>query len=205
MKMDRRQMLQSMAGAAGAMAVMQSPLAAAILEPLPTISGHSFTDFMLLQQQSKTAPPPDPLKLTNLASNVYLLTGSGGNIAVVTGKDGTLLIDDGLPGRGKDILDTVGGTSKQPAKWLINTHWHYDHTGNNEFMGQQGMEIIANQNCRERLSKDTFIDAFQRNFPAVPPIGLPKKTFDSEYTVPLGTETLHLTHVAPAHTDGDIF
>jgi glyoxylase-like metal-dependent hydrolase (beta-lactamase superfamily II) len=161
---------------------------------------------MLLQQAAKPAPGPDPIKLTKLAENVYLLTGSGGNIAVVTGKDGTLLIDDGLPGRGKDILDGVATVSKQPPKWLINTHWHYDHTGNNEFMGQQGMEIIANQNCRERLSKDTVIEAFSRNFAALPPVGLPKKTFDREYTVPMGKEeTLHLTHVDPAHTDGDIF
>jgi glyoxylase-like metal-dependent hydrolase (beta-lactamase superfamily II) len=125
---------------------------------------------------------------------------------VVTGKDGTLLIDDGVPGRGKDILEGVATVSKQPVKWLINTHWHYDHTGGNEFFGQQGIEIIAQENCRERLSKDTFIDFFQRNFAALKPVGLPKKTFDREYKVALGKdEILHLTHVAPAHTDGDIF
>src|SRR5437763_15004523 len=111
MKMDRRQVLQSMAGVAGAMAVMQSPLAAGVFQPLPRFSEHSFTDFMLLQQAARAAPAPDPIKLTKLAEHVYLLTGSGGNIAVVTGKDGTLLIDDGLPGRGKDILDGVASGS----------------------------------------------------------------------------------------------
>src|SRR5438874_9855733 len=157
MKMDRRRMLQGMAGVAGAMAIMQSPLAAAMFEPVSAVSRDSFADFMLFfQQQGKTPFDLDPVKLTNLAGNVYLLTGPGGNIAVVTGKDGALLIDDGVPGRGKDILDGVATISKQPVKWIINTHWHYDHTGGNEFMGEQGVEIIAHQRCRERLSKDTF-------------------------------------------------
>src|SRR5947209_18714663 len=108
MNMDRRRMLQNMAGVAGAMAVMQSPLAAAVFEPLSGITSASLPDFMLFfQQQGKTPFDLDPVKLTNLAGNVYLLTGPGGNIAVVSSKDGTLLIDDGVPGRGKDILDGV--------------------------------------------------------------------------------------------------
>jgi cyclase len=208
--MNRREMLQGIAGMAGAAAMMRARATALTFPALTASAGNAMPNFMLpIEQQSPQQPKSgfdvDSVKLTRLAGDVYLLTGPGGNIAVLAAKDGVVLIDDGVPGRTKDILDGVATVAKQPVTSLVNTHWHYDHTGGNEYIGKAGIKIFAHQNCRERLSKDTVIEAFQRNFPAVPKVALPTSTFTDNAALYQGDEIIQLTHVPPAHTDTDIF
>ena len=87
---------------------------------------------------------------------------------------------------------------------VLNTHWHFDHPGGNEFFGQHGARIIAQDNVRTRMGQDQFIEAFGFTFPPSPAAALPALTFPETLTVHHGAETIRLQHVAPAHTDGDV-
>ncbi len=86
---------------------------------------------------------------------------------------------------------------------MINTHWHFDHTGGNENLGNAGVMIVAHDEVYTRMSMDQFIDAFQMEVPASPPAALPSLTYSDTITFHLNGQTVHAFHVAPAHTDGD--
>ena len=98
-------------------------------------------------------------------------------------------------------IATAGGTD---VKFVVNTHWHGDHTGGNGDTAAAGARIYAHDNVRKRLSTDQFMEAFNRKVPASPEIALPVLTFGSRMTLHHNGEEIVLTHVAPAHTDGDI-
>ena len=208
--MNRREVLGGMIGVAGTMTLMRSSLSASIPQGMSD-SSYFMPNFALpLQDKSKGEPPKtgfdvDPVKITPVAGHVHVLTGPGGNIGVLPGKDGVLLVDNGVPGRTKDIADGVTSASQQPITIVVNTHWHGDHTGGNEYIAKAGGRIIAHQNCRQRLAHDQFIDFFQRKVAASPMGALPVATFNDQATLYHGDESLVMTSVAPAHTDGDIF
>lgn len=138
-----------------------------------------------------------------VAQNIYMLTGEGGNIGVATGDDGVLLIDDQYAPLTTKIKAAVSQISDQPIKFLINTHWHFDHTGGNENLGSSGVVIVAHDEVYTRMSTDQFIEAFGRSIPASPPEALPKITFNDTVTFHLNGQTIQGFHVEPAHTDGD--
>ncbi|MEP6755167.1 MAG: MBL fold metallo-hydrolase [Chthonomonadales bacterium] len=144
------------------------------------------------------------VKVEKLADNIYVLSGVGGNIAILTGKDDTLQIDSGNPGTTAAVQKGTKTVTDKAVNTLINTHWHGDHTGGNEDLGKIGGRIFAHDNVRTRLGSDQFIEAFNSKVPAHPAIALPIVTFDDKMTVHHNGEVLHLTHVPPAHTDGDI-
>jgi glyoxylase-like metal-dependent hydrolase (beta-lactamase superfamily II) len=90
------------------------------------------------------------------------------------------------------------------VKFLINTHWHFDHTGGNENMGKAGVLIFANDNVRRRMSTDQFIELMKRSQPASPPGALPVVTFNDSITFHINGDDVVAFHVSPAHTDGDV-
>jgi glyoxylase-like metal-dependent hydrolase (beta-lactamase superfamily II) len=144
-----------------------------------------------------------PISVVNIADGLDLITGAGGNVAVLRGPDGLLVVDSQVPARGKEVLETAKRIGGKPVSTLINTHWHFDHAGGNEFFGRAGATIVATEATRKRLSTDQYTEAFKMTTPASPAIALPSFTAD-QADFHVGAETVHLAAVPPAHTDGDL-
>ncbi len=143
------------------------------------------------------------IKTIEVRDGIYMLMGAGGNIGVSVGEDGVFLIDDQFAPLTEKIVAAVAKLSDQSIKFLINTHWHYDHTGGNENLGKQNVLIIAHDNVHKRMSVDTEIKAFGTTVPASPKVALPVITFNDTVTFRLNGEEIHVLHQSHAHTDGD--
>jgi glyoxylase-like metal-dependent hydrolase (beta-lactamase superfamily II) len=161
----------------------------------------ALTLLLLLQQ------PPDPAKVEvkthRLAGSVSMIEGAGGNIGVSVGEDGVFVIDDQFAPLAPKIKAAIALLSPRPLRFLINTHWHGDHTGGNQAMAQAGALIVAQDNVRKRLSTTQNLEAFHRTVPPAPAQALPVVTFSEEVTFYLNGDTVHVMHVPAAHTDGD--
>jgi len=143
------------------------------------------------------------IQATAVSDGVYMLTGRGGNLGLSVGDDGAFLIDDQFAPLTDKILAAIAGITDKPIKFVINTHWHGDHTGGNENMGKAGATIVDHENARKRLSVDQFSVAFNRTTPASPAGALPVITFADAVNFHWNGENINVFHVAPAHTDGD--
>lgn len=148
-------------------------------------------------------PPPVEIKTTAIAGSVSMLEGAGGNIGVSSGPDGQFMIDDQYAGMGENIRKALAALGPQPLRFLVNTHWHGDHTGGNEGFGKTGAVIVAQDNVRKRMSTEQFIKMFDMRTPAAPAIALPVITFSESVSFHLNGDDIDVIHVAPAHTDGD--
>jgi cyclase len=143
------------------------------------------------------------VEVEQLAERVYMLSGTGGNIGVSVGEDGVVLIDDQYAPATPAILNAVATISDRPVRFVINTHWHGDHTGGNENMGDLGALIVAHENVRQRMSTEQVIEAFGRTVPPSPDGALPVITFTESLTLHWNGDALEVIHVDPAHTDTD--
>lgn len=143
------------------------------------------------------------IKTIKLTDAIYMLQGSGGNIGVLIGKDGIVLIDDQFAPLSEKIKSALKILSDKPVRFIINTHFHADHTGGNENFGGEGAIIVAQENSRLRMTTDQFISVFNSQIKALPYDALPKVTFTESVTLHLNGETLQVFHVKNAHTDGD--
>jgi cyclase len=148
---------------------------------------------------------PDSVQITAtyVGVGVYMLAGSGGNIGLCVGDDGPFLVDDQYAPLTPKIKTAIAAITPQPVKFVLNTHWHGDHTGGNEHMGDAGALIIAQENVRKRMSTEQLIEFLDMRTPPSPPIALPIVTFTEDVTVYWNGETIHATHAPHAHTDGD--
>jgi glyoxylase-like metal-dependent hydrolase (beta-lactamase superfamily II) len=138
------------------------------------------------------------IKTTQLSEHVYMLVGSGGNIGVSVGEDGVFVIDDQFASLTPKIVAAIKTISDQPIEFLVNTHWHGDHTGGNENMSKLGATIIAHDNVRYRLQNTP-----NHNGSTSPEEALPVITFNDELNVFINGEQVAIFHVHDAHTDGD--
>jgi cyclase len=138
-----------------------------------------------------------------VAEGVYMLQGSGGNIGLSVGEDAAFLVDDQYAPLTPKITAAVKALTDKPIKFVLNTHWHGDHSGGNENLGTAGTLIVAHDNVRKRMSTEQFIEFFNSKVPASPKVALPVVTFNDTVTFHLNGEELHAFHVPPAHTDGD--
>jgi glyoxylase-like metal-dependent hydrolase (beta-lactamase superfamily II) len=143
------------------------------------------------------------IKTTKVTDNLYVLEGAGGNVLVFVAEEGVLLVDDKLPPAAPDVKSAVATISPKPIRFVVNTHWHRDHSGGNEALASEGSVIVAHENVRRRLSVDGFIAVFDRKTQASPPRALPVVTFTRDVTLHLGGEEISVVHVNSAHTDGD--
>jgi glyoxylase-like metal-dependent hydrolase (beta-lactamase superfamily II) len=132
-----------------------------------------------------------------------MLQGAGGNIGACVGEDGVFLIDDQFAPLTEKIRAAISKISKREIRFLINTHWHYDHVGGNEKLGEAGTVILAHDNVRYRLSTEQFIRFFNKKIPPYPKAALPIITFSKDLTFHLNGEEIYFFHVKHAHTDGD--
>jgi glyoxylase-like metal-dependent hydrolase (beta-lactamase superfamily II) len=136
--------------------------------------------------------------------NIYMLKGSGGNIGLLTGKDGNLMIDDQFAPLSEKIKIAIQSLDSNPIKYLINTHIHGDHTGGNENFQKSGVTILAQENVRERMSKEQVNKAMNRTTPARESAALPVITFDDRIRLHLNGEDVEVFHFnMGSHTDGD--
>ena len=134
-----------------------------------------------------------------VAEGIYMLQGAGGNIGIMAGADGVLMIDDQFAPLSEKIKAAIAKVSDKPVRFLFNTHYHGDHVGGNENFGKLRITIVAHDNVWARLSKP---DA-ARSLPAYPKEALPIITFGGTITFHLNGDTIAVTHLPPAHTDGD--
>ena len=144
------------------------------------------------------------IRVQALRRNVSVLLGPGGNIAVLTGPDGNLLVDAEIVTARPNVSTALASLNKDPIKQLINTHWHFDHTGGNAWLHEAGARILAQENTRKHLSKDTRVEGWHYTFPAMPAGALPSTVFGEDYTLHANDSTLAMKHYLPAHTDSDI-
>jgi glyoxylase-like metal-dependent hydrolase (beta-lactamase superfamily II) len=144
------------------------------------------------------------ITVQKLRRNVSVLLGPGGNIAVLTGPDGKLLVDAEIVTARTKVSAALAGINAEPIKQLINTHWHFDHTGGNDWVHEAGASILAQENTRKHLLKDTRVEGWKHTFPAAPAGAIPSTDFKEDYTLQANGSTLVLKHYLPAHTDSDI-
>ena len=137
------------------------------------------------------------IKTEQVAPRVAVLFGAGGNIGVSYGEDGTILIDDQFAPLTAKIKTAVAALGAQPVKFLVNTHWHYDHTGGNENLGKDGVLIMAHDNVRVRMATG---QGDQK--PAVK-AALPVVTYADGLKLHLNGEEVRVVHMPAGHTDGD--
>jgi len=142
------------------------------------------------------------VKVEQIAPGVAVLYGPGGNIGLSYGEDGNVLVDDQFAPLTSKILAAVKGVDPDPVKFVVNTHWHGDHTGGNENLGKAGAVIVAHDNVRRRMSVDQFSKRFGKTA-ASPKTALPVVTFSQGVTLNLNGDELQIVHVRNAHTDGD--
>lgn len=141
-----------------------------------------------------------------LTGGVYMLTGQGGNIGVSIGDDGVFIIDDQYAPLTERILSAIRDLTSEPVRFVFNTHWHGDHTGGNENLGESGALIVAHDNVRERMGVEQLLERIGRpttSEPTAPEGALPVVTFTTDVTFFVNDDVLHAFHVEDAHTDGD--
>ena len=143
------------------------------------------------------------IKVERQAPGVAVLFGAGGNIGVSYGADGNIIVDDQFAPLTDKILAAIATVDPDPVKFVVNTHWHFDHTGGNENLGKRGAVIVAHDNVRTRMAAGQFMAAVNQTVPPAPGLALPVVTFAEGVTLHLNGDTLHVIHVANAHTDGD--
>jgi len=185
---------------------------AGLLSPNPFWRG---TASVLLGQQ--TSAPTDalsairatlgaiPIQSHKLTDNLTLLSGPGGNVAVLGGRDGKLVIDTFVAPAWPKLNDALSAISREPVKTVINTHWHYDHTDNNAPLHASGATVLAHENCKTRMTQPHEVPVLGLKVAPSPTEALPQETFSDTRKIDTNGEALRLAHLAPAHTDTDLY
>ncbi len=143
------------------------------------------------------------IETLKVRDGIYMLVGKGGNIGLFIGEDGTFLIDDQFAPLTPKHLEAIKAVGGEHPKFLINTHYHADHTGGNENLGKAGTVIFSHDQVWERLTVETVIKAFNMTTPPLPKDALPIVTYSTDITFHINGDTLHAFHVSRAHTNGD--
>jgi glyoxylase-like metal-dependent hydrolase (beta-lactamase superfamily II) len=141
------------------------------------------------------------VKTTDLGRNTYMLEGAGGNVTIAVGTDGVIMVDAQFAPMHDKLKAAIAKVTNQPVKYLINTHYHGDHTGGNAAFGKEGVTIVANEKLKDRLANPPP-GANGQTPAAAPAEALPKQTYGNTTTVSVGGRTAQVTHIA-AHTDTD--
>ena len=169
------------------------------LRPLAILFALAFSSTPVLAQNFDKVQ----IKTEKINATTYMLTGAGGNIGVSVGDDALFLIDDQYAPMTPKIKAALAAISSKPVKFVINTHWHDDHSGGNENFGKADAVIVAHENVRKRMSSGQLIEFLGRTVTASPKVALPVVTFTRDITFHLNGEELYVQHMPNAHTDGD--
>jgi cyclase len=176
---------------------MHHGMRVALLGALATVAGAAFA-----QQQDFSKVE---IKVTKVSGNVYMLEGAGGNIAASVGDDGIVIVDDQFAPLADKIRAALKGLTTQPLRFVINTHYHFDHTGGN--LPFNDATIVAHDNVRKRLATANVLgnggSAMKMDQPANPKEALPVVTFSHDVTLHVNGEDIRALHAPSGHTDGD--
>jgi glyoxylase-like metal-dependent hydrolase (beta-lactamase superfamily II) len=175
---------------------MNIAIRAALVGALATVAGAAFA-----QQQDLSKVE---IKVTKVSGNVYMLEGAGGNIAASVGDDGIVIVDDQFAPLADKIRAALKGITDKPLRFIINTHYHFDHTGGN--LPLHDATIIAHDNVRKRLAQSNMLGnggSMKMEQPAMAPEALPVITFQHDVTLHVNGEDIHALHAPSGHTDGD--
>src|ERR1700730_14524079 len=153
---------------------------------------------------SRIAYESTPLLTAQIRSGVFVFAGAGGNVTAIVGWQAPAIVDTGYGPGVADIADAIAGALGRAPRWVIDTHWHFDHADGNAAFARAGATVLAHTNCRARLSTNQYVPSLSWRISASPRKAWPSLTFDYPFTLDIGTEELHLLPQAPAHTDGDV-
>ena len=146
-----------------------------------------------------------PIEITPLRGPLSMLSGSGGNITVLSGKQGKLMVDAGIAVSRPRIEAALTAISNAPIKYLINTHYHWDHTDGNPWVHDDGATIIATAGTAARVSKSIRVDDWDFTFPPLPAGGVPTEILKANKIYHFDGQTVEVVLVDPAHTDTDLY
>ena len=147
--------------------------------------------------------PKVTVETHQITDHIYSLLGSGANVTASIGADGILLVDSEFAPMTSKLKAALAKISPAPVRYLIDTHWHGDHTGGNADFAKDGTVVIAQANVLTRLQNPQYLPFLNLKTPAQPPEMWPKITYESEMTLRFNGEDVRLFHLGPAHTDGD--
>ena len=143
------------------------------------------------------------VRAQKLNETTYMLVGSGGNIGLSVGEDAVFVIDDQYAPLTPKITAAIAEITPKPVRFVLNTHWHFDHTGGNENFGKAGALIVAHDNVRKRMSTEQFIEFINHRTKPEPKAALPVITFSGTNSFHINGEEIRAIHMPNAHTDGD--
>src|SRR5437762_12387242 len=144
-----------------------------------------------------------PIQAQPLAENLTLLAGPGGNVVVLRGSDGLVVVDTFVTPAWPKFQESLKGLGA-PVKFVINTHWHFDHTDNNAALRADGASLVASYNTRLRMTQPSHLAVLELDFPPSPAAALPQRVFKDGYKLEANGERVTVSHVPPAHTDTDV-
>jgi glyoxylase-like metal-dependent hydrolase (beta-lactamase superfamily II) len=154
-------------------------------------------------QAQSAAEPAVKIEVQRLRPGLHLLSGAGCNVVAWVGPDGAVLVDSGTAQSAPQLLEAVARLSPDGVLFVINTHWHPDHTGGNERLGRSGVLAVSQENVRLRMSEPQDLREYAAEVPAASAVALPVITFEDAVTLNLNGDRLLLLHAPAAHTDGD--
>jgi cyclase len=210
---SRREMLRGSATLAGS-AFLAHFFPARLLRASATGFAESAPSPAVLLASMRAKFNAVPMETQKLADNVTMFDGPGGAVTVLNGPDGKFVVDTFVAPAWPRLKEALDGLSNAPLKYVINTHWHFDHTDNNAHLHAAGGTVLAHQNTKKRMSEPHDLPVLYRgadgalaslHFDPSPLEALPQQTFAASYKLQANGETLALQHVAPAHTDSDIY
>ena len=144
-----------------------------------------------------------PIQTQQLGEHLTLLSGPGGNVVVLHGADGLVVVDTFAAPAWPRLQESLAALSA-PVKFVINTHWHFDHTDNNAALHAAGATVVAHEGTRRRMTQPHHLAVLELDFPPSPPAALPQRVFANRFSLEANGEQLQLSHVPPAHTDTDV-
>jgi glyoxylase-like metal-dependent hydrolase (beta-lactamase superfamily II) len=144
-------------------------------------------------------------KVTDLGKRTYMVEGAGGNTTVIVGDDGVIMVDGQFAPLHDKLKAAIAKLSNQPIKYLVNTHFHGDHTGGNAPFTKDGVTVVAHANVKKRLAEGTTNGLTGNKTPPAPAEALPAKTYKNSMTLKVQGRSAQLKHLSPAHTDGDTY
>jgi cyclase len=194
-RLTRRELLQAAAVSAAVLPFMPARLSARVVA-----EGRQEADALAERRAQMGATPIVP---TRLSDNLTMLAGPGGNVVVLAGPDGSLVVDSFVQPAWPALGRSLDGMQAGPVRFLIDTHWHFDHADNNENFRQAGAEVIAHVNTAKRLSEPH--DLLGMRLRPSPPAALPTVTFAEAHRIQLNGENVEAGYIPPAHTDTDVY
>ena len=149
--------------------------------------------------------PAASISVSKLSDGHFLITGAGSNVLAVSAPDGILLVDSGAPEHSADLLKAIESQVGGKIKTLFTTHWHPEHTGANEAIGKAGAKIISHAYTKQWMSTEIDWSWQKKVFEPAPKAALPTETFYESGKMTWGSQPVEYAHLAPGHTDGDLY